>query len=259
MTEPSSLTHCLATVRRGNSAEAVRSPGSLTKPARLPDPGSSLRVWGTLVRSASASGALKGSPSSRTGCLQYRGSSSGRRNGRACPETRDSDRRASLHLWPGHLLSEPQTLATLRMKHSPVATSSQLRLPFFAIFGDWLTGRPERLDSQRSGGQVWSRVGNCRLRSSALCHMRNRTNEPLLFNHTASRFTDETATQLRGRAHGLSSDTPRTDPVEGPNATSHTELSVRHVKMHPPCPAHGRTSAFCTYWMRVLVRVASHG
>lgn len=215
-------------------------PCGLTNPAKLPDPGSSLRVWGTLVRSASASGALKGSPSSRTGCLQWRGSSSGRRNGRACPETRDPDRRAPLHLWPGHLLSKPQRLTTMRMKHSPVAISSQLRLPLLGTgsLGVSTVGGPR---------SAWSRVELCRCARPRSVTCETEPNEPLLFDHTAPRFTDETATQLRGRAHGQSSDTPRTDPVEGPNATSHTELSARHVKMHRPSPAHGWASAFCTY------------
>lgn len=42
---------------------------------------------------------------------------------------------------------------------------------------------------------------NLQMRSLVLCHMRNRTNEPLLFDHTSSRFPDETATQA-GRFAG---------------------------------------------------------
>lgn len=95
--------------------------------------------------------------------------------------------------------------------------------------------------------------------SVSLCHMRNRANEPLLFvpsarHHTLLQVPGRNGHAARRRAHGQSSDTPRTDPVVGPNAARHAGLSARHVKMRLalPCLGHGWASAFHTSRIRVL-------
>lgn len=137
----------------------------LTKYARFPDPGSRPSVGNPrsiCLRERSLQG-LEGRHIAEWGHPRKRGSSSGRHHGRTRPETLASVRRTPLHL---RQIFTTET--AVGMKHSLVATSSQLRR---LLFWGRRTGR-SAVRQSAVNMVTRSRLRNC-ARSFSLSHAKH--------------------------------------------------------------------------------------